>query len=92
MVPNDEKLTCLLSYETTLQERLVFALEEPTRPILISELQFNCDVCDVLTSLGVAKATGPDGVGPRILKTCALALYIAFHQLFSLRLTQGYNL
>jgi len=47
------------------------------------------DVLDVLTSLHITdKATGIDGVGPRILKQCALILIKPLHHLFSASLSK----
>ena len=48
------------------------------------------DVYDALTSLNPTKAMGIDGIGPKILKSCALALYQPIHHLFVLSLTQHY--
>lgn len=48
------------------------------------------DVFSALSSLDASKATGPDGIGPRLLRSCALALYIPLHHLYSLSLHQHY--
>ena len=52
----------------------------------ISEL----DVYESLSSLDITKAMGIDGIGPRVLKHCALALYKPIHHLFMLSLSQHY--
>ena len=54
--------------------------------ICISELDVFC----VLRSLDVTKAKGYDGISPKLLKYCALALYQPLHHLFSLSLSQKY--
>lgn len=43
----------------------------------------------VLSTLDTSKSTGPDGIGPRILKCCALALFEPLHYLYTLCLSQG---
>ena len=48
------------------------------------------DVYDVLTSLNPTKAMGIDGIGPKVLKSCVLALYQPIHHLIVLSLTQHY--
>lgn len=40
------------------------------------------DVFDALSSLDPTKAMGIDGIGPKILKSCALAIYQPLHHLF----------
>ena len=52
----------------------------------ISEL----DVYESLISLDTSKAAGIDGIGPNILRHCALALYKPLHHLFLLSLSQSY--
>ena len=46
------------------------------------------DVYDILASLDITKAMGIDGIGPRILKNCALPLCHPLHQLFQKCLQQ----
>ena len=46
------------------------------------------DVYSVLASFDPSKSSGIDGIGPKVLKHSALALYIPFHHLFSLCMTQ----
>ena len=43
-----------------------------------------------LSSLDPSTAMGCDGIGPRLLKHCALAVYQPLHNLFCLRLSQHY--
>ena len=42
------------------------------------------DVLTALTNLDPSKARGIDGIGPRLLHTCALALYPVIHHLFNI--------
>ena len=44
------------------------------------------DVCKVLRKLKPNKACGPDGVHPRVLKTCAVQLCSFFSYIFNLSL------
>ena len=44
----------------------------------------------MLTSLDPSKAAGCDGIGPRLLKHCALPLCQPLHHLFSLSISQSY--
>ena len=44
------------------------------------------DVLDFLQSLDVSKATGPDGIGPRLLKEAAPSIYKSLTKLFKLSL------
>ena len=52
--------------------------------ILVSEVE----VYDELVSLNPNKAMGVDCIGPKVLKTCAIALYLPIHHLFSLCTSQ----
>ena len=57
----------------------------------LSDISFSdLDVYSALTTLNPSKAMGIDGIGPRILNHCALALYQPIHHLFSLSLSQHY--
>ena len=57
----------------------------------LSEVSFSeLDVFRALRSLDPSKAMGYDGISPKLLKTCALALYQPLHHLFSLTLSQNY--
>ncbi len=47
------------------------------------------EVYNILSSLDITNSTGPDGIGPKILKYCALALYLPLHHLFCLCLSEG---
>ncbi len=40
----------------------------------------------MLTSLNPTKAQGIDGIGPKILRSCASALYVVIHHLFTMSL------
>ena len=54
--------------------------------IFVTEL----DVFTALSSLNPTKAGGIDGIGPRVLKFCATALYQPIYHLFMLSLSQHY--
>ena len=57
----------------------------------LDEISFcDLDVFRVLRSLDPSKAMGCDGISPKLLKNCALALYQPLHHLFSLSLLQNY--
>ena len=64
-------------------------LETPS--IFISDINISeVDIYRVLRSLDVTKAMGCDGISPKLLKNCALALYQPLHHLFLLSLSQKY--
>ena len=46
------------------------------------------EVYNTLISLDPNKSKGPDGIGPKILKHCALAIYQPIHHLFCVSLSQ----
>ena len=48
------------------------------------------EVFQTLSSLDPSKAAGCDGIGPKLLRHCALALYQPLHHLFCLSLSQSY--
>ena len=63
----------------------------PVPPSTISDITISeSDVYDAMTSLNPTKAMGIDGIGPKLLKHCALALYQSLHHLFTLSLVQHY--
>ena len=80
-IPSSQKV---LSYIPPISElkRLLKYIGE----IAITEL----DVFHVLRALDTSKAVGCDGISPKVLKHCALALYQPLYHLFSLSLTQHY--
>ena len=45
------------------------------------------DVLKGLQSLDTSKSMGIDGIGPKLLKSCAVALYVPIHHVFSLSIT-----
>ena len=68
-------LTCDLKRPSSYQDEISFC---------------DLDVFRVLRSLDPSKAMGCDGISPKLLKNCALALYQPLHHLFSLSLLQNY--
>ena len=65
--------------------------ELPTPALTLSDISITeLDVYMALTSLNPTKACGIDGIGPRLLKFCATALYQPIHYLFMLSLSQQY--
>ena len=60
-----------------------------TNPETLSDVVISEDeVYHALITLDSSKAMGLDGIGPRVLRACALALCPVLHHLFSLCLTQ----
>ena len=58
-------------------------------PSIISDLQIDqLQVLEALSSLDSTKSSGIDGIGPKLLKHCALALYGPIHHLFCTSLTK----
>ena len=47
------------------------------------------EVYDALTQLDPTKAIGLDGIGPKILRSCALSLYQPLSHLFNISLSTG---
>ena len=47
------------------------------------------EILTILQSMDPNKSMGIDGIKPRILKTCGIALCHPFHYLFTLSFTQG---
>lgn len=46
------------------------------------------EVFDALSSLDPTKSSGCDGIGPKLIKHCALALYVPLHHLYSVSLSK----
>ena len=67
-------------------------LDDLSQPLsTLNEITFSeLDVFHALQSLDPSKAMGCDGISPKLLKNCALALYQPLHHLFSLSLSQYY--
>lgn len=61
-------------------------IDSSMRSHIISITISEADVLNALTSLNPHKATGIDGIGPKILKNCALTLFKPIHYLFTLSL------
>ncbi len=55
-------------------------------PVMDHIVITDSEVYTALSSLDPLKASGIDGIGPKILQTCSLALYPVVHHLFSLSL------
>ena len=47
------------------------------------------DLLDILNDLDISKATGPDGISPRLLKECAVEIVSPLCHIFNLSLTSG---
>ena len=61
----------------------------PTPNLTLSDISVSeLDVFSALSSLNSTKAMGIDGIGPKLLKHCALALYKPIHHLFILSISQ----
>ena len=61
----------------------------PPPPVAIDSITLaQLDVLEALESLDVSKSMGIDGIPSKLLKSCALALYIPIHHLFSVSLTK----
>lgn len=61
----------------------------PLPPVTIDNVSISqLDVLNALESLDASKAMGIDGIPPKLLKHCSLALYIPVHHLFSVSLTK----
>ena len=72
------------SSETT-SPSLVSALPQPSSTL--SELELSpLEVYDALAGLDPSKAMGIDGIGPKVLKSCACALYEPIHHMFQVSL------
>jgi len=53
-------------------------------PCPLTEVEFiDYDVYNILANLDASKVVGIDGIGPRVLKKCALPLYYPLHVLFT---------
>ena len=89
------------SADTTSGEKSIFIIASDyisppfetiaTTPVTLSDIVISEDeVYHALITLDPSKAMGPglDGIGPRVLRACALALYPVLHHLFPLCLTQ----
>ena len=82
-------LTCLMNFsiqfllKVPLTQIILITLRTSDVPTPLTELNFTqYDVYDILAGLDVTKTTGIDGIGPRILKNCALPLCHPLHELF----------
>ena len=61
----------------------------PQPPLTIDDLPIShMEVLTALQSLNPSKSMGIDGIGPRLLTNCALALYVPIHHLFSLSIAK----
>ena len=81
------------SYFHSVFSRSTFCLphlyEMPTPTSALNNIFITeCEVYNALISLDPNKSKGPDGIGPKILKHCALAVYQPIHHLFCVSLSQ----
>ena len=59
-------------------------------PLLIDDIDITEEeVYKIIAILVATKSTGPDGIGPRILKCSIVVLYGSMYHLYTLCLTQG---
>ena len=63
-------------------------LAKPTNSISVILLSYE-EVYQVLSTLQIKKACGPDGIGPLVLQACASPLTPILHHLFSFSLNNG---
>ena len=89
-----EKATLFNQYFYSVFTRSSFQLPvlmpSPPSPS-ICEVSFSeLDVFRILQSLDPSKAMGCDNISPRLLKHCALALYLPLYHLFTLSLSRCY--
>lgn len=64
---------------------LPLSMDQPEGDAKLQSIQLSeSDVLHALTSLDTTKATGLDGIGPKVLKSCALALCDPLQLLFQL--------
>ena len=86
-----EKVTLFNSFYSILTQssyRIPPSEELPTPTSTLSDIGLS--EMEALSSLDSSKSAGPDGISPKILKYCALALYKPIHHLFMLSLSQHY--
>ena len=81
------------SYFHSVFSRSTFCLphlyEMPTPTSALNNIFITeSEVYNALISLDPNKSKGPDGIGPKILKHCALAVYQPIHHLFCVSLSQ----
>ena len=86
---NYEKATLFHSVFTQSSFQIPPLETLPCPPSTLSDIGISeLDVYKALSSLDTTKAGGPDGIGPKVLKHCASALYSPLHHLFLLCLSQ----
>ena len=84
-----EKVTLFNSYFHSVFTRssyLIPPVEDlPMCSSTLSDISLSeMDLFEALSSLNTSKACGADGISPKILKHCAVALYQPIHHLFML--------
>ena len=61
----------------------------PMPPSCLCTISFtDSEVFDALSSLDPTKSSGCDGIGSKLIKHCAIALYLPLHHLFSVSLSK----
>ena len=73
-------------FHSVCQDDSIANLSNPT--ILIGNIGITEEVYETLAPLDTMKSTGPDGIGLKILKCCAVTLYGPVHHLYTPCLTQ----
>ena len=94
-VSDSDKASLFNGYFHSVFTRSSFQLppsrELETPPSILSDIAISeLDVFRALRSLDVTKAKGCDGISPKLLRHCALALYQPLYHLFSLSLSQHF--
>ena len=95
VISDQDKATLFNRYFHSVFTHSIFSLPSicdlPKPHSILSEISITEeDVFQALTSLDPSKASGCDGIGSKLLKHCALALYQPLHHLFCLSFSQHY--
>ena len=87
-----ERATLFNSYFHSVFTKSSFVLpsgELPVPDLVLNKISVSeSEVFNALSSLDPSKAMGIDGIGPKILKHCAIAIFKQIHHLFCLSLSQ----
>ena len=91
---NKDRATLFNQYFHSVFNQVNSDISEPDNliphPNPISHFEISeAEVYDALTQLDPTKAIGLDGIGPKILRSCALSLYQPLSHLFNISLSTG---